>query len=115
MEDTVLIHGDHWKVSDIKDEVEWCRNQKWRKQSFIPRDAVKQKHSVTERQSSGAVPTGGEIIKDGWEHEHCQVCWWKIRESNNPEIGIGYTNGNQWLCSECYGQFIEVNVLGISS
>ncbi len=43
------------------------------------------------------------------------VCWWKIRESDDPAIGIGYTNGYQWLCAECYRQFIEGNALGIIS
>ncbi|MGB0281826.1 MAG: hypothetical protein ACPGAE_06585 [Neptuniibacter sp.] len=115
MEETVLIHGDHWKVSDVKEEVEWCRSQEWVQLAFVPRDAIKQKHSWTEHKEGKAAPEGGEVIEGGWEHEHCQVCWWKIRESDNPEIGVGYTNGNQWLCTECYSQFIEGNVLGISS
>ncbi|MCI5142677.1 MAG: hypothetical protein D3909_13340 [Candidatus Electrothrix sp. ATG1] len=115
MEDTVLIHGEHWKVIDIKEEVEWCRKQKWEKATFAPRDAIKQKHSWTEHKEAKAVPVGGEIIEGGWEHEHCQVCWWKIRESDNPEVGVGYTNANQWLCVECYRQFVEGNVLEISS
>jgi hypothetical protein len=109
MEDAILIHGDYWKVSDVKEEVEWCRKQLWEQESFVPRDAIKQKYLWAEHKEGRAVPEGG------WEHEHCQVCWWKIRISDDPEIGIGYTNGNQWLCAECYRQFVAGNALGINS
>jgi hypothetical protein len=115
MEDTVLIHGDHWKVSDVREEVEWCRTQDWEKKTFAPRSAIKQKHSWKKHEAGKLAPEKGVIIEGGWDHEHCEVCWWKIRESDNPEIGVGYTNGNQWLCAECYAQFIEGNLLEIRS
>lgn len=115
MEETISIHGDQWKIEDIREEVEWCRKEKWQQQTFVARDAVKQKNYWSEHRPERPIPKGGEIVPRGWDHEHCQICWWSIHESENPEIGIGFTNGDQWVCAECYKQFIEGNALGVSS
>ena len=97
MDDQVLIHGDYWKVTDVKSEVEWCRSEKWSRHEFVPRGAIKSHHQNAE--SNEVVQ---EIIPGGWDHEHCQICFWKIRQAKDPAIGIGFTNGTVWVCSECY-------------
>ncbi len=45
------------------------------------------------------------LVKDGWEHEHCFLCWETIsaHEENSNE---GYTNGKDWLCETCYVTYI---------
>ena len=79
----ITIHGDEWKKEHIDEPVEWAKTKTWLKKMW----------------SSDA---------DNWEHDHCQVCWWKLYKSEEPEHGIGYHNSenDNWLCSECYEQFV---------
>ena len=84
-EEYVLIHGYKWKKTDIQEPVDWAITQTWRKilWSSIP-------HKDT--------------------HDHCQVCWWTLFDSEEAESGVGYVNENNcWLCTECYEQFINQN------
>lgn len=47
----------------------------------------------------------GEIIKGGWDHEHCEICNRKIGESGEP---FGYVDSqDHWLCEKCYAQYAE--------
>jgi hypothetical protein len=45
------------------------------------------------------------IEKNTWNHEHCSLCWETISEEMNFQHE-GYTNGNNWLCVECYNKYI---------
>ncbi|WP_420598153.1 hypothetical protein [Neptuniibacter sp.] len=115
MEERIRIHGEQWKVSDIKDEVIWCRGENWTHTTFTPTKAILHKNVLSNVSQHSDREPNGKLVKDGWEHEHCQICWWKIYASENPEIGTGYSNGKIWVCTECYEQFIKGNAIGISS
>ena len=54
-------------------------------------------------------PTTFEVIKRGWKKkDRCAVCRWELFESiEDATHGTGYTNGREWLCSECYDKFWE--------
>ena len=88
--DTVTIHGDEWKWSDIRDEVEWCRTRTWERKHWAAREQAQ----ATARISP---------------HNHCRICWWTLADSSDPAVNIGYHAGRDiWLCSECYDKFIAV-------
>lgn len=80
MLELVKIHGDEWKLSDIQENVDWCKEQQWRLMKYDnPND-----------------------------HEHCLICYWTIFKSENCEDGFGYYyGGSTWLCTECYAKFIS--------
>jgi hypothetical protein len=93
MKDTVLIHGDHWKVSDVKEEVEWCRKQKWAWKIFVPRDAMKQKHSWSEHKESKTI------------HEGCKVS--ATKQEVNSSIFLNVNSFIQWNpITEMSGEFM---------
>ncbi|MFY0677728.1 MAG: hypothetical protein JXR18_10615 [Neptuniibacter sp.] len=115
MEDKIEIHGTLWKVTDIKDEVIWCRGECWTHSTFTPSDSVLHKKILTQAPKNSGSAVKVKLIKNGWEHEHCQICWWKIFVSEKQEVGTGYSNGKIWVCTECYEQFIEGNKLELSS
>ncbi|WP_445427519.1 hypothetical protein [Alishewanella sp. HL-SH05] len=80
---TVTIHGNEWKQEDIEEPVAWALSQKWvRKKWLAPSET--------------------------WDHDHCAICWWKLHESDDEVHGVGFNDGgHNWLCTECYEQFIE--------
>jgi hypothetical protein len=90
---TVLIRGDAWKIEDIREEVEWCRNQSgWTHGKWTPWPSS---------------PDGSKRRSQIHDHGHCLVCWWTLSSTEDPETGMGWTyNSKQWLCNECYSKFV---------
>ena len=107
---TVLIHGSAWKTKDIADSVEWCLTQTWRRETWKPTAALVHKKGGTVSQYRGQKfdPDKIDLVEDGWSHDHCEICWWTLRESDDPDDGVGYRNEtNGWICSECFEQFVH--------
>jgi hypothetical protein len=51
----------------------------------------------------------GEIIQDGWDHEHCVIYGEKIGHRGDP---IGYFSApNTWVCQTCFSSFVEPRAL----
>ena len=49
-----------------------------------------------------------ELVKAGWKRDHCSICRWELFESKEDAAhGTGYTNGRDWLCTECYEKFLD--------
>lgn len=76
----------------------------WREREYQAPDAVWFERSRTMRPFSDEIPDGGVLVKGGWNHEHCQICWETISQQTNP-IGL-FAEPNHWICKECYARFI---------
>jgi hypothetical protein len=50
-------------------------------------------------------PADGEIVKGGWDHEHCELCWTKISAAGEGQRD-GYVDGKTWLCADCFETYI---------
>lgn len=109
--ETVEIHGARWNVDYVRDIVKMLRayNWHWEKEVWRPRDVVI--HKKTGRVSfdlglAASDPENFSLVKDGWKKDHCFICRWELFEvANDAEHGSGYTNGHDWLCSDCYTKF----------
>jgi hypothetical protein len=66
----------------------------WAKTNFKPSDAIR-------HYNDGRV----ETIKDGWDHEHCNICWATIDFTENTV----YMKSNQGdeVCQECFDNYIK--------
>jgi hypothetical protein len=109
MSECVTIHGDKMKLADIKESIEWAREQTWKKKKWIARAALISNGRSTEYVGQKYDPKYTKLVENGWTHDHCEICWWTLWESENPDEGEGYTtDGHHWVCKECYKQFINV-------
>ncbi|HWZ82749.1 MAG TPA: Clp protease N-terminal domain-containing protein [Terriglobales bacterium] len=109
---TVNIHGAPRSADPIQERVRNCRKFQWHwhKRSWTSRDTAV--HRAT-----GAVSLDPGLANDnqdfeaqrgGWKTEPCFVCGWELLESaTEPEHGIAYTNGRDWVCTECYEKFLQ--------
>jgi hypothetical protein len=110
LQDTVEIHGARWHVEYVRNAVGKCREYSWHwhRQEWKPRDIVI--HRTDARMSFdlslAEEPTNFHLQKGGWKKDHCVICRWELMESSEPEHSIGYTNGREWLCCECYEKFL---------
>ena len=110
--ETVEIHGSPWNVDYVRDAVRLCRtyNWHWHKATWKPRDvAIERKTGRVSFDLGLATDTANfELVKSGWKKDHCFICRWELFESkDDADHGTGYTNGHDWLCTECYTKFWE--------
>jgi hypothetical protein len=107
---TVRIHDAEWNLEFIRLQVERCReiSWQWRKTTWRPRDIVVSKSDgrVSFDQALTEDPNF-QLVKNGWHHDLCAICRWKLCQSFEPEHTIGYTNGRDWVCTECYDKFLH--------
>jgi hypothetical protein len=89
-------------------ELVFNRSLLWREREYQPTDAVRER-SGTMRPFSGAVPAGGVLVKGGWDHEHCAICWETISQKANP-IGL-HAAPDHWICKGCYQRFVQARSL----
>lgn len=53
----------------------------------------------------GSVMSGPELVRAGWNHEHCAICWQTLGLGGQLEA---YVNDNgTWVCEQCYVGFVE--------
>jgi hypothetical protein len=91
-------------------------SRQWRRELFKPEDVIEyQSGDARIRGKVGQSPTfpvegEGRRIQDGWDHEHCAICWEKIAEYAQP---FGYTDQHAcWVCENCYSTYVQRKSLG---
>ncbi len=105
---TIEIHGRPWEWSYVEEGIADCKLSKWQEQKWSPRDALVHRNGgrvslyVGQKYDADKI----DLVEGAWTHDHCQICWWALSEVEDGEHGIGYTNGDGWLCTECYTKFI---------
>jgi hypothetical protein len=108
---TVKIHDSDWDVEYIREAVGRCKeiSWHWEKKTWQRRDVVV--HSSDGHLSFDLTLAGDtanfQLVKKGWDHDLCAVCLWKLCESSEPNRTTGYTNGRDWLCTECFEKFFS--------
>lgn len=109
--DRVEIHGSAWKVDYVHDVVNRLSEYAWhwRKSSWKNRDIViaRSGGAISFDLSLAEDQEKYELVQAGWKKDHCAICRWELMETENADSGTGYTNGRDWLCTECYEKFWE--------
>jgi hypothetical protein len=82
-------------------------NRPWQRREFEPSDAVRYPSrgggSIVSK-SLAESPPDGEIVKGGWDHEHCNICWETIGPHDHP---AGYFSAPQtWICERCHSSYV---------
>jgi ATP-dependent Clp protease ATP-binding subunit ClpA len=106
----VEIHGVRRNAERIRDAVQRCRmyNLHWEKRSFTNVDIViaRKTGKISFDLALTSDSANFELVKGGWKKDRCFVCRWELFETkDDADHGTGYTNGHDWLCTECYTKF----------
>lgn len=104
----VTIHGTEWRWDDIAEAVEACKKLQWRRQRWEPRDALvyRGEGKMALHRGQSFDPEKVDFLAGGWDHDHCEICWWKLYSSGDEARGFGYTDGHDWVCIECFEKFL---------
>lgn len=80
----------------------------WNRRLSTPRDAlVKRAGGALMLYRGEAFDTQEfDLVKGGWKHDHCVVCWKMLYDPEHSDESFGYTNGEHWLCQQCYEAFL---------
>jgi hypothetical protein len=88
------------------------RGHVWLRRTFEPTDAIRFKIESGNALCKTSKDTdfqNGNLIKGGWDHEHCEICSQKICQNVNP-IGM-FSEPDHWVCGDCYTQYIALRSL----
>jgi ClpA/ClpB-like protein len=106
----VEIHGAKRNADYVRDVVSMIRsyNWHWHKTTWKPRDIVVNRNDgkYSFELSLAADSKDFMLVKQGWKKDHCFICRWELFECDD-EHGTAYTNGRNWLCTECCERFIQ--------
>ncbi len=113
-DETVTIHGVELTADYVEECVKECRQFFWQKRAFLPSDVAirRQDRTISFDLTLAADSANFELATAGWKKDPCKICSWTLHESDVPLRGVGYTNGRDWLCSECYEGFVLVTSKG---
>ena len=107
----VEIHGFSWHPDTIRERVKNLRqfNWHWEKRPWKARDlAVAKDGSISFDVTLSKAPAKFDLSPAAWKKDHCPICNWELFESEKePHHGTGYTNGRDWVCTECYQKFLS--------
>jgi len=106
----IELHGTRRDPVGIREAVRRCRQHPWHwhKQTWAPRDIAIERTTGRLSFDVGLASDAASfiLVKGGWTRDHCAVCRWGLFASTDATHGEGYTNGRDWLCTDCYEKFL---------
>lgn len=108
----VEIHGVKRNMGLVRDAVQRYRmyNLHWDKRAWTEVDIVvaRKTGKVSFDLRIAEDTENFQLVKGGWKKGHCVICRWELFQAkDDADHGVGYTNGHDWLCAECYRKFWE--------
>ena len=106
--EVVEIHGKEWDLGFIQAELARLQKFAWLQRQWKPVDVVLEISSGRVFfDVAAAVDPAFKFVEGGWPREFCQLCSWELNADGDPDHATGYTNGREWLCTECYTRFLQ--------
>lgn len=98
------------ELNNLLEKLKYLKQGDWIHQKYKASPALANKSMGSTCQYTGQQydPEKFEMVKDGWTHDHCDICFQKI--SSIPDQGDpnGYTrDNNDWICNDCYELFMR--------
>jgi hypothetical protein len=107
---TVRIHSTEHDLESIHTGVSRCRSGMWHwtKKTWQPQDIVVRRSDgrISFDLSLAKDAATFQLVQNGWNHDLCSICGWKLYVAPEPECSTGFTNGRIWVCTECYEKFL---------
>jgi hypothetical protein len=108
---TAEIHGKKLNAESLRPVVARLREHHflWERRLWQPRDVVYEREGNRFSFDLGVAQDTDKfvLVRGGWRKDRCTICQWELFESDDATHSLGFTNGRDWICDECYGKFIE--------
>ena len=107
---TVELHGVKRNLEHIRIFVSRCREYAWHweQKPWKTRDIVVRKDGEGFSFELTLAENSPEfmLVQGAWKKDHCAICHWELFESDDASHGTAFTNGKDWVCTECHQKFI---------
>ena len=106
--DIIVIHGLKRNMEELRRDVTtlrgcyWTRKP-WKSRNVVVKDGKQFSFDLTLAKKSPEFV----LVKGGWKRDQCAICRWDLFESADVSHGAGFTNGKDWICTECHARFID--------
>jgi hypothetical protein len=108
---TVEIHGRCRKLESVAASAQRLKQHSffWERKPWRSRDVVFERNGKRFSFDISLAKDAEKflLVKGGWKKDPCSVCGWELFESEDHKHGTAFTNGDSWVCEECYHRFIE--------
>uniref|UniRef100_UPI00404B8875 hypothetical protein n=1 Tax=Fulvivirga sp. TaxID=1931237 RepID=UPI00404B8875 len=100
----ISLSGREFNSKLLKEDLEWVLKLTWTESIWEPKDALTEKNGGSTWLYTGQTFNEEkiELVKNGWTHDHCDICSNDIREKDSCAI-----SNNQIICEECHNDFIK--------
>ncbi|GAH08333.1 unnamed protein product, partial [marine sediment metagenome] len=95
----IVIHGGVADLEWILGNAECCKDRSWTRKKWkkVPALVSKDGKGLKKYYGQKYDPKYFDLVEDGWDHDHCEICMWPISE--NEGYDIGYFDGDSdWIC-----------------
>ncbi len=105
---TTSLHGRPYRSSYLQFILSRYTNFAWQKQPWKARDILIDKATKRVLFYFGQEfdPSKFDLARGDWRRDHCAICSWPLYEGDDPEHSVAYTNGRDWVCTECHDKFL---------
>ncbi|HEV2114804.1 MAG TPA: Clp protease N-terminal domain-containing protein [Terriglobales bacterium] len=104
----VQIHNQMWDRDSLQPQIRALSRFAWRKQQWKPMDILVEKDTGRAFfDLSLKDDPKFELQPAAWQQGQCEICGWELNTITGPEHSTGYTNGRDWVCEECYTNFLS--------
>ena len=96
---------DHLPRMDLQE----LKSRQWQPTDWKPKDAyISRKSGRPVWTSEPSLDEVREVVPGGWDHDHCDICWWKLDASGDPDRSNGFSDGSYgWLCRKCHDSLVR--------
>ena len=107
--DVIAVHGMKRSVDELRRNASHLRECYWKRKPWKSRNVVTTKHGKRLSFDLTLANKSSEfiLVKGGWKKDQCAICRWDLHESQDASHGMGFTNGKDWICTECHARFID--------
>ena len=93
-----------WEEDYLVQAIEYARGRMWSADIWHPQDALVDRSGGSTRlyRNQRFDPAYFDLVRAGWTHDHCDICWATLVDQDN-----GASSEGTWLCTYCYEHFIK--------
>ncbi|MEN6334714.1 MAG: hypothetical protein ABFE01_10665 [Phycisphaerales bacterium] len=108
----VEIHGRRYEPAEVYARVVSCEGRTWRPEPWTPAGVLAMDRGIVGLAHAGVGQTHDpgqveRIGRPGLDYAYCTLCGWLLCRSDDAERGQGYTDGEAWLCKDCFERLVK--------
>jgi hypothetical protein len=108
----IELRGRRYDPAEVYAGAASCADREWRPESWRPGRVFVGDSGIVEVTDFGIGQVSDlrhveRIGRRGLDYAYCLLCGWLLCRSDDAEHGRGYTDGELWLCQDCFERLVK--------